>query len=361
MLEVRVKRKLKGFSLDVSFSVNSEILAILGPSGSGKTMTLQCIAGLMRPDEGYIELNHKVLFDSEHGIWLPPQARKIGLVFQNYALFPHLTVVENIGYGIHNRPKRAVAERVTPLMEKMNIQRLSDRYPRQLSAGQQQRVAMARAIAPEPDLLLLDEPFSALDSLVKERMQLELQALQTFYSGNVLFVTHDLTEGYKLSSKMAVFESGRIVQMDDKAKVISNPSNHTVARLIGVKNLMEGLILNREGNEALVKVPELGGILRARCENAPNLAIGQEVTIGIRPEYLSIADSPGENTFTCTVDRVVGGVSSGNYYFHVNTVGSSRHYLLAILSNSDSHHLAAGDSTFLYLPPEHIALIANFK
>jgi molybdate transport system ATP-binding protein len=359
MLEVRVKRKFKGFTLDVNFTVDHEVLAILGPSGSGKTMTLQCIAGLLRPDEGYIRLNNKVLFDSINKIWLPPQSRKIGLVFQNYALFPHLTVTQNIAYGISRDSKVAITERVNQLLEKMNIQRLGERYPRQLSAGQQQRVAMARALAPEPDLLLLDEPFSALDSLVKERLQLELQSLQSFYRGNMLFVTHDLAEGYKLSSKMAVFESGRIAQLDDKARVISCPSNHTVARLIGVKNLMQGLIVNLDDFEARVKVPELGGSLIAKRSSGSNLVIGQEVTIGIRPEYVRLVDQPGDNTFLCTVDRVVEGVSSANYYFHVDTVSQTRHYLLAILPNAAG--LVAGDSRYLYLAPESVALIPNFN
>ncbi len=186
---------------------------------------------------------------------LPAQMRKVGFVFQNYALFPHLTVNQNIGYGIRHLTAKEIKDRVSELLEKMNIQRLGDRYPRQLSAGQQQRVAVARALAPEPEVLLLDEPFSALDSLVKERLQLELQALQRFYKGNMLFVTHDLTEGYKLSSRIAVFESGRIVQHDHKEKVITCPSNHTVARLVGFKNLMEGSVTEIEGIERLDKSP----------------------------------------------------------------------------------------------------------
>jgi molybdate transport system ATP-binding protein len=361
MLEVKVRRRFKGFTLDVDFSVDREVLAILGPSGSGKTMTLQSIAGLFHPDEGYIRLNDKVLFDSKKKIWMPPQSRKVGLVFQNYALFPHLTVSQNIGYGIKDRPKQDIADRVAQLLEKMNIQRLGERYPRQLSAGQQQRVAVARALAPEPDLLLLDEPFSALDSLVKERLQLELQALHSFYGGNVLFVTHDLAEGYKLSSKIAVFESGHIVQLDDKARVVASPSNHTVARLIGVKNLMEGLVLSVGEGCARVKVPELGGEISANCFNSAALCAGQEVTVGIRPEYLRIVDQDGENTFRCTVDRVVEGVSSANYYFHVEAVGAARHYLLAILTNSEAVRLVAGDSRWLHLAPEHIALIPNLS
>ena len=271
MLEVRVKRKLPGFTLDVAFSVNQEILAILGPSGSGKTMTLQCISGLVRPDEGYVKLNGKVLLDTAKGINLPARTRKVGFVFQNYALFPHLTVSQNIGYGIRHLAAKEIKDRVSELLEKMNIQRLGDRYPRQLSAGQQQRVAVARALAPEPEVLLLDEPFSALDSLVKERLQLELQTLHRFYRGNMLFVTHDLTEGYKFSSKIAVFESGRIVQHDDKEKVITCPSNHTVARLVGFKNLMEGSIIEIQGATTLIEVPELGGILRAMIPKTMNL------------------------------------------------------------------------------------------
>ncbi len=243
MLEVKIKKKLPGFTLDVSFSVNQEILALLGPSCSGKTMTLQCIAGLLCPDEGYVKLNDKILLDSAKRINRPAQTRKVGFVFQNYALFPHLTVTQNVLYGIHHIPIKDAKIKVAELLEKMNIGKLADRYPRQLSAGQQQRVAVARALAPEPEVLLLDEPFSALDSMVKERLQLELQSLQQFYKGNILFVTHDLAEGYKLSSSMAVFESGRIVQHDEKTRVVSYPAHHVVARLVGFKNLMEGTVI----------------------------------------------------------------------------------------------------------------------
>ncbi len=210
-------------------------------------MTLQCIAGLLRPDEGYIKLNDKVLLDSSSRINIPSQMRKVGFVFQNYALFPHLTVNQNISYGIRHLPKEAVKERVDELLDKMNIQKLGDRYPKQLSAGQQHGWR-SPGTGPGPEVLLLDEPFSALDSMVKERLQLELQTLQRFYNGNMLFVTHDLAEGFKLSSRIAVFESGRIVQQDNKEKVVSCPSNHTVARLVGFKNLMEGMVVETSGH-----------------------------------------------------------------------------------------------------------------
>lgn len=359
MLEVRVKRKLPGFSLDVAFTVSQEVLAILGPSGSGKTMTLQCIAGLIQPDEGYVSLNGKVLFDSARKINLPARMRKVGFVFQHYALFPHLTVNQNIGYGIHDLPAAQVKERVDELLEKMNIQRLGDRFPRQLSAGQQQRVAVARALAPGPEVLLLDEPFSALDSLVKERLQLELQALQNFYQGNMLFVTHDLTEGYKFSSRIAVFESGRIVQHDRKEVVITSPSNHTVARLVGFKNLLEGTLVDSRRAEVLIEVPELGGTLKALVSETRGLTPGRHVTIGIRPEYIQLKDQPGENTFLSTVDRTVEGVTATNCYFHVNSVETARHYIMVILPRPDSSAIHESPSSYLYLPPEHVVVIAD--
>jgi molybdate transport system ATP-binding protein len=359
LLEVDIKKSLPGFNLDVSFSINQEILSILGPSGSGKTMTLQCIAGLVQPEEGYVNLNGRVLLDTARKINLPARMRKVGFVFQSYALFPHLTVNQNIGYGIHHLPVNQIKERVEELLEKMSIQRLGDRFPRQLSAGQQQRVAVARALAPEPDVLLLDEPFSALDSLVKERLQLELQALQQFYQGNVLFVTHDLTEGYKFGTRIAVFESGHIVQHDRKEDVIASPSNHTVARLVGFKNLMEGSVLEIEGATVMLEVPELGGRLKAISLKNLNLTIGQHVTVGIRPEYVQFRDKPGENTYMSTVDRITEGVTATNCYFHVNSVKVTRHYIMVILPQSNAGEVCSGQTSYLYLPPEHVVVISN--
>jgi molybdate transport system ATP-binding protein len=359
MLEVRVKRKLAGFTLDVKFSVNQEILAILGPSGSGKTMTLQCIAGLLKPDEGFIKLNDKVLLDSERGISLPTQMRKVGFVFQNYALFPHLNVNQNIAYGIQYLGKKEIKDRVSELLEKMNIQRLGERYPRQLSAGQQQRVAVARALAPGPEVLLLDEPFSALDSLVKERLQLELQSLQNFYKGDMLFVTHDLSEGYKLSSKIAVFEAGRIIQYDDKSKVISSPANHTVARLTGVRNLFQGTIIEKEEKQVMVTIPELGEKFRVEMKETIDLALNQNVTVGIRPEYVHLSENPVENTLRCKIDRMIEGISSVDCFFYVQGKASARHWIEAILPKSDIERISIGQECYLHMHPEHLNLFRD--
>jgi len=359
MLEVKIKRKLSGFSLDVDFSIDREILAILGPSGSGKTMTLQCIAGLIRPDEGFISLNGKVLFDSEKHVDLTPQMRKIGFVFQHYALFPHMSVRENIAYGVRGLSRRETADRVKLLLDKMHIQGLGHRYPRQISSGQQQRVALARALAAEPELLLLDEPFSALDTVRKERLELELAELQSTYKGNMLFVTHDLAQGYKLGSRIAIFDAGKIIQFGYKDEIITAPANRLVARLTGFKNLLEGTVTGVQGDNVRVIVPELGKELKVVSDIASSLVKNQRVIIGIRPEYLRLTDREGENVFGFTVDQVVGGVTSISCRMKVNKETAVPYYIEANLTKSQENLVEPGGECFIYLPPEHIAIVTD--
>ena len=188
-LLVDIKKKLKGFSLDVSFSIDGEYLGILGPSGSGKSMTLKCIAGVETPDEGCIVLNERVLFDSEKKINLKPQDRNIGYLFQDYALFPHMTVEENIGMGLR-LPRKEKEQKVEEMINFFRLHGLKSKYPSQISGGQQQRVALARCIVYKPDVLMLDEPFSALDSHLKDQIQIEMLELLKLYEGEVLMVSH---------------------------------------------------------------------------------------------------------------------------------------------------------------------------
>ena len=282
MLEIDIKRVLPGFSLDVKFSMEREIVAIVGPSGCGKTMTLKCIAGLMQPDEGSITLDGKVFFDSERGINLSSQERRVGFVLQNYALFSNMTVYKNVAFGMRHRSDEEIHERVTELMRMMRLSGLENRYPRQLSAGQQQRVALARALAFEPEVLLLDEPFSAQDNVVKRELEEELQDIRQFYDGYVLFVTHNLVEAYKLSSKIAVYEAGSILQYGDKQQVIDTPCSRTVAHLTGAENLMDGLVTDIKRNTVEVWIPRLEQYFRLSKKNGIDLCKGQEVTIGIR-------------------------------------------------------------------------------
>ena len=357
MLSFKIKRALPGFDLSVDLSVNAEILSILGPSGSGKTMTLKCIAGLIQPDEGHIELNGRVLFDSESRTDLPARQRKIGFVFQDYALFPHLTVNDNIAYGISHLPRNEVNERVSSSLEMMHIQGLGKRFPRQLSSGQQQRVALARALANEPEVILLDEPFSALDTPRREWLELELLALQDYYHGDILFVTHDLAQGYKLGSRIAVFEAGKIVQCDNKRNVITSPANRTAARLTGVKNLFEGQVTEMDGKEVTVLVPELGKPLAVLVENSANISLGQNVTVGIRPENIQICEQPGGNSIVGRVSQVVEGVTSLSCYFHIDTGLDDKHDIEATFSNSPAPPLARGSDCRFNLPPEFLVII----
>jgi len=356
MLEVNIKKAIGSFSLDVNFSVDREILSILGPSGSGKTMTLLCIAGLMRPDTGFISLNGRLLYDSQKNICLSAQQRNIGFVFQNYALFPHLTVKENIAYGIRNYSREMNNGRVQELLELMHIPDLGNRYPKEISSGQQQRVALARAIAPSPDALLLDEPFSALDTPQRERLEYELIGLQEMYKKDFLFVTHDLAQGYKLSTRLAVFDSGCVAQCGCKNSIVTEPTNRTVAKLTGIKNLMEGHIVSINGRDIRVLVPELEKPLKILNSNHNHLAVGQPVFIGIRPEYVQLVDQEGENTICCNTLQLVDGVTSIHGRFNATSDVEKKYNFELDLLRFLSTGTAEGCSCLLYFPPERLVI-----
>jgi molybdate transport system ATP-binding protein len=357
LLEVELKKTLPGFVLDVGFSVDGGVLGILGPSGSGKTMTLQCIAGLVRPDRGSIRLNGRVLFDSSQRMNVPPQVRNVGLVFQNYSLFPHLTARENIAYGIRHRPRSEANERVRLLVEKMRLTGLENRRPRQLSAGQQQRVAVARALAPEPEVLLLDEPFSALDSLTRERLESEIMEVRDFYQGSIILVTHDLAEAYRLSSRLAVYESGKVLQCGPREKVVSCPANRKVARMMGMRNCLDGRIAEIGDAGVWVTVAGLDARLRVAANGHRGLTINQPVAVGIHPEYVLIAQGPGQNTFPGSLDRKVDAITSVSCHFRVDARCGETSYLEAVLPNSGARALSNGEQYYLHLPPDHVTII----
>lgn len=358
MLNTKIKLVLPGFNLDVELSLEHELMVILGPSGAGKTMTLQCIAGLTKPSEGYIELGGKVLFDSATGINLPPQKRRVGFVFQNYALFPHMTINENIAYSIRHLPKPEKLDKVSWLLDMMNIGALSGRYPRQLSAGQQQRVAIARALAPDPEVLLFDEPFSALDSQLRERLELELLELQRAYNGSMLLVTHDLAEGYKLGTRVAIYHAGRIAQCDTRQNVFSSPADRTVARLTGVRNLMDGEISRVEPSCVFVQIPAWGLELKALSPSGKELSIGHLVTVGIRPEYVQITHAGNaENVVKSSVLQAVEGITNITYRFKMDSDQQEQHLLNASCPKTNDAMLQDGEPCNLYLPPEHLIVI----
>jgi iron(III) transport system ATP-binding protein len=215
-----------------------EVLALLGPSGCGKTTTLRLIAGFERPDAGSVTLAGALV--AAPGTFVPPERRRVGVVFQDYALFPHLTVAQNVGYGLRDRAQRA--ERVAAMLAIVGLEGEAARYPHELSGGQQQRVAMARALAPEPALVLLDEPFSNLDAALRVRMRSEVRAILRAAGATAVFVTHDQEEALSLADRIAVMRSGRVLQVDRPAALYAHPTDRFVATFVGDADLLVGTI-----------------------------------------------------------------------------------------------------------------------
>lgn len=236
-LEVDIKKQYKGFSLHSAFKQQGGSVAILGASGCGKTITLQSIAGIVAPNEGRIVLNGRVLFDKANKINLKPQQRKVGYLFQNYALFPNMTVEQNIACALGALPKQKRAQTIHGLLARFKLEGLHRRYPSQLSGGQQQRVALARILAYEPELLLLDEPFSALDSHLKEQLQLELLDILKGYPGEVIMVTHSRDEAYKLCPQLMLMDKGRVLALGGTKQIFRRPGCVAAAKLTGCKNI----------------------------------------------------------------------------------------------------------------------------
>lgn len=289
-LIVDIRKKLQDFNLEVNFKCNNSILGVLGESGSGKTMTLRCIAGLIKPDEGRIVLNGRILFDSEAKINIPIKDRKIGFLFQNYALFPHMNVEKNIGYALS---KFSAPERnriIDEMLHMMQIENLRKRYPHEISGGQQQRVALARALAVNPEALLLDEPFSALDNHLRNILVKQMSNTLSKYNGVTLFVTHNMEEAYALCENILIISNGRNSGEGNKKDMFKNPPSLACARLTGCTNISEVKLLSSGIIKALhwnleLKLPE------EACRNITH--------VGIRAHHISLAENEEENTFPC--------------------------------------------------------------
>lgn len=275
-LSVDIEKKLGGFSLRVQLDTDDAITGLLGASGCGKSLTLQCIAGIQRPDRGRIVLDGTVLFDSERRIDLPPQQRRVGFLFQQYALFPTMTVVQNIRCGAHALPK-AEREAVTrEMIALLHLEGLESLRPAQLSGGQAQRVALARMLAARPRLLLLDEPFSALDAHLRDQLQPQLRELLQQVGRQTVLVTHSRDEAYRLCSRLCILESGRAVRTGPTKAVFADPQSVAAARLTGCKNLAEA----RRLDETTVEVPAWGIRLQTAAPVPQDLC-----AVGLRAHY----------------------------------------------------------------------------
>ena len=290
-LLVRLQKPLASFTLQINFTAGEQPLGLLGASGSGKSMILRCIAGLETPTEGRIVLNGRVLFDSRRGVNVPPRQRRIGFLFQNYALFPHLTVAQNIAFGLQNLSKTERTRRVADYLEMMQLQGMEQRYPNQLSGGQQQRVALARALAIAPEALLLDEPLSALDTYLRSQIEKLLGEVLATYEGVTLFVTHKLEEAYRICPHLLVLSEGEAIANGPKQDIFERPPNFQVAQVTECKNFSRVRRTTSQQIEAL----DWNCILRV-LEPVP-----EPLTyVGIRAHHLLFTENTeAENTFPC--------------------------------------------------------------
>jgi molybdate transport system ATP-binding protein len=281
VIEVALRKTWPGFTLDVAWQAGDEVVTLFGPSGAGKSLTLQCLAGLTRPDAGRVVVNGRVFDDTAGGIHLPPQARRLGYVFQGYALFPHLTVAENVAFGLRGRPEPERRRRTAEVLAQMALEELAGRYPQELSGGQQQRVALGRAVAPDPAVLLLDEPLSALDAPLRRQLREELRALIVGLRRTVVLVTHDLGEAYQLGDRLILYEAGRVVQA-------GRPASETVARLIGLRNVVRGTVVKTAPDR--VEIAWRGHTIEAvNSPAAPlHLVPGTSVAFVVRPEHVRL-------------------------------------------------------------------------
>jgi iron(III) transport system ATP-binding protein len=311
-----------GISIDVK---DGELFTFLGPSGCGKTTTLRCIAGLEMPDQGEIAIDGRVLFSSERRVRVPASERGLGMVFQSYAIWPHMNVYKNVAFPLEvmprrQRPPRAqLRERVERALSVVHLDQLADRQATDLSGGQQQRLALARALVLEPPLLLMDEPLSNLDAKLREEMRFEVKRLQRDLGITGVYVTHDQVEALAMSNRIAVMRAGKIEQVGAPREVYEAPRSRFVADFIGTSNFIDGAVESHEGNRYVVRTAD--GLLRIPSD--ATFAVGDDVIVAARPEHIELhpagTNGTGPNTWT---GRVAARAFLGEVVDHVVAVGS---------------------------------------
>ncbi|HYK62745.1 MAG TPA: ABC transporter ATP-binding protein [Bryobacteraceae bacterium] len=312
MIQARIRKTYtpredsSGFMLDLEFQAGAAVTVLFGPSGSGKTLTLDSVAGFVRPDEGRILLDDAILFDAATGVHLTPQARQCGYVFQNYALFPHMTLRQNLAFAAEQRPRLERHRRVNEMLERFRLTEAAGRRPHEVSGGQRQRCSIARALIGGPRVLLLDEPAQGLDAPLRAEFYEVLRQVRADFKTPVLLVTHDLDECFELGDEMIVLHDGRIVQSGPPANILRAPASLDVARLLGEFNLLPAEIraLDPSRNSSRVRVGEF----ELDGPYFPGRLKGDRITICVRPEQLTVAarnGRPGANQIPADLRRAV--------------------------------------------------------
>ena len=348
-LYIDINEKLSSFSIDVFMKSESGIIGFLGASGSGKSMTLKCIAGIEKPSKGKIIINNKVLFDSENGINIKTKDRKVGFLFQNYALFPHMTIKENIEISLNKIGKEEKTKLSSRYIKKFGLEGLEQRYPWQLSGGQQQRVALARALITSPDILLLDEPFSALDNHLRSTMESELIELLKDYDGTVVFVTHDISEAYRVCDKIIVFDNGEAKNIRNKDILFETPQSFEEAKLTGCKNISKAKKL--ENN--LVYAEEWD--LKLKCLGELDKDINY---IAIRSHNIKLSQKEnGENSFKVVIENIVE--NPFDYTLYIKGINSKNKSLINFTIPKEKMNFNINDNIYVEFNPQHLFVFKN--
>lgn len=333
-----IEKKCGEFDLKVNFETENEVFAILGASGCGKSLTLKCIAGIENPDRGIIKLGNDVLFDSEKGINLTPQKRRIGYMFQNYALFPKMTVLENIMCGEPDETKAREYIKRFYLTGKENL------YPHMISGGERQRTAIARMLAAKPRLVMFDEPFNALDSYLKRNLESEIMQIIESYEGQAVFVSHDRDEVYRLTDRIAVMEKGRIVGIQEKHELFENPKTLAAALLTGVRNISP---LEKADDGSLLAV-DWGVKLKS---DSPQADVARYA--GFHEQCFEAADHMEEfNVIHCNIKRVV----EDRDCMMIQFTGDDKEKVLTYAVDKEKWPALSGRGLYLRMPQDKIMM-----
>jgi iron(III) transport system ATP-binding protein len=343
---------VKDFNLEIA---QGEFVTLLGPSGCGKTTTLRCVAGLERPEAGEIRIGTEIVVAPEKDIYLFPEHRNIGMVFQSYAVWPHMTVFDNVAYGL--RVRRAsgseIKTRTMKALELVGLDHVAERFATKLSGGQRQRVALARAIVYEPDVILFDEPLSNLDAKLREQMRDEIVRLQKEVGITSIFVTHDQSEALVMSDRVVVMDKAVIQQIGDPQDIYANPVNSFVANFIGVTSLLEGTLTARDGEVCNVEVPGSNGhdALHIQAVGGAGAKPGDKLFLSLRPEDITLHLSKPEGTSHGNV--VEGNVIDTIYLgsFLEGRVRVGEHEIGIQIDHYEN--LTPGQSVYLSFQPEH--------
>lgn len=350
-IHVDIKKSFRDFQLNVKFEAENEILALLGASGCGKSMTLKCIAGVEKPDEGRIVLDDCVLFDSEKGINLSPQKRKTGYLFQHYALFPNMTVAENIAAGIQC-PKREKGAIIKEKIQAFHLDGLESRYPSQISGGQQQRVALARILASKPEILMLDEPFSALDSYLRWQMEQEISCVLEKFGGTTLFVSHNRDEVYRICNKIAVMSQGNVEAISEKWDLFNNPQTLAAALLTGCKNISQA----KKRTDDSLEASDWNVVLHTEQKVPDDLKY-----IGVRAHYFVPAiDDKESNTVKGSILHVIEDTFSVIVMVQCDNCTNPNGQIRWEFNKESMHDLKeSGQPIYLKILPKDILLLTN--